>query len=70
MATTLMRLRPEAFTAGVGLSGFVLRNELLAAMEPLATRIPFYWARDPADLVINPDATAFTADWLAANTEL
>jgi len=70
MATTLMRLRPEAFTAAVGLSGFVLRNELLGAMEPLETKIPFYWARDTADLVINPDATAFTADWLAANTEL
>ncbi|MGA7204946.1 MAG: phospholipase [Specibacter sp.] len=70
MATTLMRLRPEAFTASVGLSGFVLRNELLGAMEPLTTKIPFYWARDTADLVINPDATAFTAAWLAANTEL
>lgn len=70
MATTLLRLRPDAFTAGVGLSGFVLRNELLGAMEPLATRIPFYWARGTEDLVINPDAIAFTAEWLAANTEL
>lgn len=70
MATTLMRLRPEAFTAAAGLSGFVLHNELLAALEPLAVKIPFYWARDAADLVINADATAFTADWLAANTEL
>ncbi|SEE96695.1 phospholipase/carboxylesterase [Arthrobacter alpinus] len=70
MATTLMRFRPRAFSAGVGLSGFVLRNELLATMEPLEHRIPFYWARDRADLVINPDATAFTAGWLATNTEL
>lgn len=70
MATTLMRLRPEMFTAAVGLSGFVLDNALLATMEPLSTRIPFYWAHDPADLVINPDATAFTADWLTANTDL
>lgn len=70
MATTLMRLRPTMFTAAVGLSGFVLKNELLAAMEPLTTRIPFYWAHDRADLVINPDATAFTAGWLAANTDL
>ncbi|POH73944.1 alpha/beta hydrolase [Arthrobacter glacialis] len=70
MATTLMRLRPKMFTAGVGLSGFVLKNELLAAMEPLTTRIPFYWAHDRADLVINRDATAFTAGWLAANTDL
>jgi phospholipase/carboxylesterase len=70
MGTTLLRLRPEAFTAGVGLSGFALHNELLAAMEPLAVKVPFLWARDTEDLVINPDATAFTADWLAANTEL
>lgn len=70
MATTLMRLRPKSFTAGVGLSGFVLHNELLATMEPLEPQIPFFWARDPADLVINQDATSFTADWLASNTEL
>lgn len=70
MATTLMRLRPASFTAGVGLSGFVLHNELLGALEPLEPQLPFYWARDTADLVINPDATSFTADWLAANTDL
>lgn len=70
MATTLMRLRPQMFTAGVGLSGFALKNELLAAIEPLSRRIPFLWARDPGDLVINPDATAFTAEWLEVNTEL
>lgn len=70
MATTLMRLRPELFDAGVGLSGFALRNELLGALEPLRVRIPFLWARDPDDAVINPAATAFTATWLAANTEL
>ncbi|WP_427016153.1 alpha/beta hydrolase [Pseudarthrobacter sp. P1] len=70
MATTLERLRPGLATAVVGLSGFVLKNPLLAAMEPLASRVPFYWARDTVDLVINPAATAFTAGWLAANTEL
>lgn len=70
MATTLIRLRPDMFTAGVGLSGFALHNELLATMEPLATRIPFFWARDEADLVINPDAVEFTAGWLATNTDL
>ncbi|WP_449374089.1 alpha/beta hydrolase [Arthrobacter psychrolactophilus] len=70
MATTLMRLRPQSFTVGVGLSGFVLHNELLATMEPLERQIPFLWAHDPADLVINPDATAFTQEWLRANTEL
>ena len=70
MATTLIRLRPDMFTAGVGLSGFVLQNELLAAMEPLESKLPFFWARDAADLVINPDAIEFTAHWLAGNTDL
>ncbi|AIY02116.1 putative esterase [Arthrobacter sp. PAMC 25486] len=70
MATTLIRLRPDKFTAGVGLSGFALQNELLAAMEPLARKLPFFWARGTADLVINPDAIAFTAEWLAHNTDL
>ncbi|WP_035750362.1 alpha/beta hydrolase [Arthrobacter sp. 35W] len=70
MATTLLRLRPGLAAAAVGLSGFVLDNALLAAMEPLEAKVPFYWARDTADLVINPDAAAFTAEWLAANTEL
>lgn len=70
MGTTLIRLRPDMFTAGVGLSGFALRNELLASMEPLARKIPFFWARDSADLVINPDAIEFTAEWLAENTDL
>lgn len=70
MATTLIRLRPEMFTAGVGLSGFVLKNELLAAMEPLQRRIPFLWAHGGADQVINADAVEFTAAWLAANTDL
>lgn len=70
MATTLMRLRPEYFSAGVGLSGFVLRNGLLATMDPPSQPIPFLWARDPHDLVINPDATAFTEAWLEGNTQL
>ncbi|HEY8296043.1 MAG TPA: phospholipase [Micrococcaceae bacterium] len=70
MATTLLRLRPEAFAAVVGLSGFVLDNDLLAAMEPLPVKVPFFWARDAADMMINPDATRFTGDWLRQNTTL
>ncbi|MHA7175102.1 alpha/beta hydrolase [Arthrobacter sp. Sr24] len=70
MATTLMRLRPDMFTVVVGLSGFALDNELLATMEPLERKLPFFWGRDIADLVINSDATDFTAQWLAANTDL
>lgn len=70
MASTLLRLRPEAFAAVVGLSGFVLENDLLAALEPLERRVPFFWGRDTADFVINADAVAFTRSWLRENTEL
>ncbi|WP_394940824.1 alpha/beta hydrolase [Psychromicrobium sp. YIM B11713] len=70
MASTLLRLRQQSFAAVVGFSGFVLNNPLLGALEPLNHRVPFFWARDEADLVINPDAVEFTGEWLAENTLL
>ncbi|WP_426997870.1 alpha/beta hydrolase [Pseudarthrobacter sp. N5] len=70
MASTLLRLHPHDFRAVVGLSGFVLDNDLLALSESLDTRPPFFWGRDKADLVINGDATAHTEDWLHAHTQL
>ncbi|WP_285725656.1 alpha/beta hydrolase [Psychromicrobium xiongbiense] len=70
MASTLLRLRQDRFAAVVGLNGFVLANPLLAATEPLASRTPFFWGRDRADLVIHPDAVSFTREWLEANTAL
>ncbi|XAS67768.1 phospholipase [Micrococcaceae bacterium Sec5.7] len=70
MASTLLRLRPHDFRAVVGLSGFVLDNDLLALSESFDTPPPFFWGRDKADLVINEDATAHTHEWLHANTHL
>lgn len=70
MASTLLRLRPEGFRAVVGLSGFVLDNELLAMSESFSTRPPFFWGRDKNDPVINDDATAHTKEWLDLNTQL
>ena len=70
MASTLLRLRPHEFRAVVGLSGFVLDNELLAMSESFDTRPPFFWGRDKADLVINDDATEHTEEWLERNTQL
>jgi phospholipase/carboxylesterase len=73
MASTAYRLRPEAFTCVVGLSGFVLSNPLLETLdsppEGPGPR-PFFWGRDVADLVINPDAIAYTSDWLDEHTRL
>lgn len=74
MATTLMRLRPGAYRAAVGLSGFVLRNDLLELSESPpadpAARVPFFWGRDPRDPVINSDAVAHGAEWLEGHTRL
>jgi phospholipase/carboxylesterase len=73
MASTVYRLRPEAFTCVVGLSGFVLSNQLLETLdsppEGPGPR-PFFWGRDVEDLVINPDAVSYTADWLDEHTRL
>lgn len=70
MASTLLRLHPADFQAVVGLSGFVLENELLSLTESFASPPPFFWGRDKADLVINEDATAYTEEWLNENTQL
>lgn len=70
MASTLLRLHPADFQAVVGLSGFVLENELLSLTESFASPPPFFWGRDKADLIINEDATAYTEEWLNENTQL
>ncbi|MBB2995058.1 alpha/beta hydrolase [Paeniglutamicibacter cryotolerans] len=74
MASTLQRLRPGSYRAVVGLSGFVLDNELLNLTDTVpgdrAEAIPFFWGRDPMDPVINADALEHTADWLSANSRL
>jgi phospholipase/carboxylesterase len=70
MASTLLRLHPGDYKATVGLSGFVLQNELLSLSESFTSPPPFFWGRDKADLVINEDAIAYTGEWLHDNTQL
>jgi phospholipase/carboxylesterase len=70
MASTLLRLHPDSYKATVGLSGFVLDNELLALTDSFESPPPFFWGRDKADLVINEEATEYTAQWLNKNTRL
>ena len=73
MATTALRLRPEAFTCGVGLSGFAVDNELLAVLDSPAEGPgprPFFWGRDVQDLVIHQDAVAHTQAWAEEHTRL
>ncbi|MDY6056027.1 esterase [Micrococcus sp.] len=73
MATTALRLRPEAFTCAVGLSGFAVDNELLNVLDSPAEGPgprPFFWGRDTSDVVIHPDAIAHTAAWAQEHTLL
>lgn len=70
LASTLLRLKPEAYAATVGLSGFVLDSEILSVTESLPGRPPFFWGRDVQDPVINPDAVAYTAEWLDQHVQL
>lgn len=70
MASTLLRLHPDDYKATVGLSGFVLENELLSLSESFTVPPPFFWGRDKADLVINGDAISYTGQWLQEHTRL
>jgi phospholipase/carboxylesterase len=70
MASTLLRLHPVSYKATVGLSGFVLENELLSLTDSFESPPPFFWGRDKADLVINGEATEYTGEWLEENTQL
>ena len=73
MATTLHRLRPGSYATLVGLSGFVLSNELLSLTDTVPEpggAIPCFWGRDPHDVVINRDAVTYTGEWLAEHTAL
>ena len=71
MATTLMRLRPGAYRCAVGLSGFVVDQPLLdLGNPPQDTPTPFFWGRDPGELVINPDAQLAAGEWLEEHTAL
>lgn len=70
MATMMLRLRPTAFAAVVGIGGFVPDLELLAVTEPLPVPVPYLWQRGSDDLVIHPGALQDTEEWLTANTAL
>ncbi|WP_233556084.1 alpha/beta hydrolase [Galactobacter caseinivorans] len=71
MATTMMRLRPGRYATGVGLSGFVVDQPLLdLGGGTEADPVPFFWGRDRADLVINPDAQDSAGEWLEERTRL
>lgn len=70
MVTSLLRLRPERFTAGVNCSGFVAGGAHPADTALAAIRPPTFWGYDPADPIVTEARIAYTHDWLPAHTTL
>ncbi|HET7414913.1 MAG TPA: phospholipase [Arthrobacter sp.] len=77
VATSLMRHRPEDYTAVVGLSGFVAQAEGgdnadgFFADDKLASRkLPLFWGRDQEDPVIPVESVEYSNGWLREHTNL
>ncbi|WP_150462174.1 alpha/beta hydrolase [Nesterenkonia ebinurensis] len=77
MGTSLLRSRPEAFAAMVGLSGFAVdpeRGEGLpdyfddAALA--AQQTPFFWGRDQEDPIIPQEMVDYTHPWAHGTVKL
>ena len=64
MVTQLFRRRPEAFAAGVNLSGFAPGGSFPGDAALAASRPPMFWGRDTADPIIAPVAIERTSAWL------
>ena len=74
MATSLMRMRPGAYPAVVGLSGFVIEaaelDDLFKDAEFAASNQPVFWGYDPADPIVAADRIQQTGDWLRPRVNL
>ncbi|GAA2179379.1 dienelactone hydrolase family protein [Leucobacter tardus] len=69
MVTSLLRVAPQRFAAGVICSGFVAPgfgeyDVLLSEVRP-----PVFWGRDPADPVIDAARVQSLAEWLPHHVE-
>ena len=74
MATSLMRMRPGAYSAVIGLSGFVIESmeldDLFKDEEFAASEQPLFWGYDPADPIVAADRIQQTGDWLRPRVNL
>lgn len=74
MATSLMRMRPGAYPAVVGLSGFVIEsaelNDLFKDEEFTTSNQPLFWGYDPADPIVAVDRIQQTGAWLRPRVNL
>ena len=70
LATTMLRVRPEALNAVIGINGYVIDNPMLAALDRPAGQQDaprVLWISDSAQ---SDPATSFSRDWLTAHTRL
>jgi len=77
MATSLMRIHPEAYTTVIGLSGFIVDTTGAPELESLfddaqvaKTQPPLFWGYDPADPIVSSDRIAETGNWLRPRVQL
>ena len=77
LATSLLRTRPEAFRAAVGLSGFAVDPQRGEGMtdyfddEALAAaNLPFFWGRDQQDPIIPQEMVDYTHTWANSTVNL
>lgn len=70
LATTMLRVRPEALNAVIGINGYVIDNPMLAALDRPAGQQDaprVLWISDSAQ---SDPATTFSRDWLTTHTRL
>ena len=69
LATTMLRVRPEAITGIVGINGYIIDNPMLAALdspEATMTNTPVLWV-----VTEQPEPSAdFARDWLTGHTRV
>lgn len=70
MATSLLRSRPERFSAAVNCSGFTAPGEFPGDEVLAETRPPLFWGRDALDPVITGEAVARTGAWQLLHSTL
>ncbi|GAA4284637.1 hypothetical protein GCM10022261_21680 [Brevibacterium daeguense] len=76
MATSLLRIEPEAYACTVGLSGFAIdpgESPLAGVFDDdavTAVRPKVFWGRDQHDPMIDPQMIAYTRSWASDRVQL
>lgn len=70
VALQALRLRPDAFTSIVALSGFAAGGTTAGDVALEAKRVPVFWGRGTLDRIIPAEAIARTETWLPEHSDL